>query len=516
MCLQGLALARSYLFRLLTSTLRRVTADSSFFLTASQNSPPSVAAVDNNNPPSLKTQMWSLSRVPSKNPSEYSYTIMSWSTRTNLVNGGPNLTLGQQSSTWQLIPVGSLYAVLNVAGNKQRVVIGARKSNTTSAPAGLFSVDEIASDVKGEIRYLWDLTREGTTLFLPIDRLINELNKWIGVFIQGAHRETLHSALTVGNLFSGVVASGFKPADVIRQVPGSRRALWQIDFKRDASLLQLVNEHTMSHMARIEKTTVAQPIQMGPTSLNGQTNMWIQPVPKTRSTKLLGFEGSNVGLGVGSVGVDYSGPALDLSSPVAKFNQWNFVPIASVLAGPLVTLPKLGLAPGELKQLAQVDDMKNTVLCDATMARKNETQMGAYTPGVPECRFRLIRYGSLFIALSDSSRLVLSNDTNRLLKLDDVRDAGCWFLPSGPKVAALMDLQPKFWQILVNIGDVAERQQPWYIILGLSIDGFPIVLSQSNGNVTAVPYDPFDSNQLWKYYDWGSSKQVLRVRLSSH
>ena len=292
--------------------------------------------------------------------------------------------------------------------------------------------------------------------------------------------------------------------------------MWQIDFKRDASLMQLVNEHTMSPMARVDKSIVAQPIQMGPTSMTGQTNMWVQSVPKTHSSKFLGFEGSNVGLGVGSVGINYSGPALELSSPAAKFNQWNFVPIASVLAGPLVTLPKLGLAPGELKQLAAVDDMKNTVLCDATMARKNETQLGAYTPGVPECRFRLIRYGSLFIALSDSSRLVVFNDTNRLVRLDDVRDAGCWFLPSGSKVAALMDLQPKFWQILVNIGDVAERLQPWYIVLGLSTDGFPIVLSQSNGNVTAVPYDPFDFNQLWKYYDWGSSKQVSHVKMVSH
>ena len=150
----------------LTNYYRKVTADGSFFLTANQTTPPSIAVVDANNLPLLTTQMWFFTRVPSQNPTEYSYKIMSLSTRTSLVNGGSSLTLAQLGSTWQLIPVGSLYAVLNVAVNKQRVVIGQKKSNIASPPVGFFSVDEIASDVKGDIRYLWDLTREGMTLFL--------------------------------------------------------------------------------------------------------------------------------------------------------------------------------------------------------------------------------------------------------------------------------------------------------------------------------------------------------------
>ena len=108
--------------------------------------------------------MWSFNRVPGNGPTDFAYTITSLSSKSNLINSGASVTLGGQGSTWSLVPVGSLYAIVNVTASKQRVVLGRKISITPPTTVSLYSADDIAADVKGEIGYLWDLTREGTIL----------------------------------------------------------------------------------------------------------------------------------------------------------------------------------------------------------------------------------------------------------------------------------------------------------------------------------------------------------------
>ena len=189
------------------------------------------------------------------------------------------------------------------------------------------------------------------------------------------------------------------------------------------------------------------------------------------------------------------------------FKSWNFVPVTSVLSGPLVTMPKCLMGPGVLTDLNSVENMKNQILFDAVQVDRYKTRTTPYQPGQAATRFRLISYGSIFLAVSDSSRRVVSNTTQETVDMSQVVDAKYWLTTSNNQIVSFADMQPKFWQIIIGIDDIAERLKPWYIILGQSSTGYPIVLSiAQDGSVSAVPYDPFDSNQLWKYYDWGSSK----------
>ena len=303
---------------------------------------------------------------------------------------------------------------------------------------------------------------------------------------------------------NSVVASGLKVLDAIQQKPDSRRAMWQIIFDDGPIHFQLRNEFTQGVLTQTGNTASASP------GAGGTSVMYAINQSKSETTKGLGFTGiGGWPVRAESAGVDYNGTAVKVEGKEYPIGVWNFVPIANVLPGPLMTLPKIGLAPTQITDLSKVDELKVNFLVDRSMAQKGENFTGAYTPGVPECRFRLISFGSIFLAVSESSRQVVFNDPGKLLWLGDVRDAGCWLTMSSSKIVALTDLQPKYWQILVNISDVAEKLKPWYVILGLSNEGYPVVLSQKDGILTAAPYDPFDPNQLWKYYDWGSSKCLL-------
>jgi hypothetical protein len=192
--------------------------------------------------------------------------------------------------------------------------------------------------------------------------------------------------------------------------------------------------------------------------------------------------------------------------PQFKTTSWNFVPVTSVLAGPIVTLPRMALGVGVLRNVNDVDNIKNDVLYYQSWNGSFSTIKAPYRPGLAENRFRLLSYGSIFLLISDMSRRAVAGDGRSSRAIIELRDESCWFTSSGNKIVSFANQQPAFWQVVNNISDIAERQKPWYIVLGQSDTGYPIVLSAKGRDPVAEPFDPFDGKQLWRYYDWGSCK----------
>lgn len=192
-----------------------------------------------------------------------------------------------------------------------------------------------------------------------------------------------------------------------------------------------------------------------------------------------------------------------------KYSTWNFVPVTSVVGGRLDMLPRCSFAGGQLTTVNSVDQLRPLVQTDAITRGFKETWVTPYRPGVPAHRFRLLKYGSIFIGISDQSRRVIAAPRPVFtVDLAEVKDSTHWLQVSNNKIVALSDGVQKYWQIITNIKDVAQRLKPWYIVVGRSSDSYPIVLSVKNGLVVAAPYDVFDPDQLWRYYDWGSCESL--------
>ena len=333
-----------------------------------------------------------------------------------------------------------------------------------------------------------------------------------------------------------VVATSFKPFEAFQQLPDSHRSIWHISFEQDNPEIHLTNEHMMTDMvfdgtrvqckagasgkpqisimpsenkASYELTFVGAPMPVSAVSISTD----LQGPPVVAHPRLLGVDlppglefGNIHGIGNVQNMLQTQTAMMKQLAPRLQATSWNFVPISSVLAGPLVTLPKLALAPGELTSLENLDDNNNDILYYMSWDGHCKTKVAPYRPGLAEGRYRLLTYGSLFMAVSDISRRAVSSDTQNTVALSDVKDRKCWLTITNNKVASFSTQEPKYWQTVMNISDVAERQKPWYIVLGVTDMGYPIVLSAQGGNLTAVPFDSFDPNQLWRYYDWGSSK----------
>ena len=344
-----------------------------------------------------------------------------------------------------------------------------------------------------------------------------------GVYVQGADPGSSHAAVAVRD-DTQVVASTLKPLDMFHQTSDSHRYVWHILPEPGAKQIKLWNELNLTPLTHVNTGH-----EGGTTCIpdNSSTNavFSLEPLPNAAGYSLNSVV-TRTPLSAGRIMSDLSGSCLasfqnPASVPLSKaqetaklwasyrFKTWTFVPITSFLSGPLVTMSKCLLGPGSLQDLDSVESMKNQILMDSGPVQQNKTRIAPYKPGQAATRFRVANYGSIFLLISDSSRRAVSSTTHETVDLSQVVDASHWFTITNNQIVSLADSQPKFWQIVVGIDDIAERLKPWYIILGHSDDtGYPIVLSVAGQGqaVIATPYDPYDANQLWKYYDWGSSK----------
>ncbi|MCJ1398670.1 hypothetical protein MMC11_001871 [Xylographa trunciseda] len=480
----------------------------SSFLTKDQSSVPKVMPLDSSNNSLINNQLWYLGK---DKPKLYSIRTLSGSQHITANGSNVGYTSMEQSdhSSWLLVPNGSRYAILSVDSQGTRLALGMNKQDGLPAPVRFLTMNDLKGAQRASFDYLWDLTREG-------------------IYIQGAQEQSLYSALAATD--SGTVtATSFKPFEAFQQLPDSQRSIWHILFQEGRSEIQLINEHSLTEMifdgAHIQCKAGA----------SGNAQMTIKPSANAQGYDLT-FVGAPVSVSALSVAIDLQGPPVFANPQQAliggsqnraeslhiegamraqaalqsKISSWNLIPIASVLAGPLVSLPLVALAPGEIKALEGLDDVKSDILYYMSWDGKCQTTVASYKPGLAEGRFRLFTYGSLFMFISESSRRAVAADTENTVALPDVKDDKCWLMVTNNKVVSLSAQEPKYWQIVMNISDIAERQEQYYIILGSSDRGYPIVLSVQENNLTAVPFDSFDSNQLWRYYDWGSSVK-LRV-----
>ena len=343
---------------------------------------------------------------------------------------------------------------------------------------------------------------------------------YLGVYIQGADPGSRHAAVAMRD-DSQVLASTFKPLDAFHQSADNHRYVWHILPEPGVKRIRICNELHLTQLTYFNSGLTGG-TRCVPDGSGG--NPLFNPAPLSSGTGYsLVSAATGTPLSTNNVKSDLSGQCLValqdpnhipfMDRPQAAilwaqhlFKSWDFVPVTSVLSGPLVTMPKCLMGPGVLTDLKSVESMKNQVLFDAVQVDRYKTRTAPYQPGQAATRFRVINYGSIFLAVSDSSRRVVSNTTQETVDMSQIIDAKFWLTIANNQVVSCADLRPKFWQIIFGIDDIAERLKPWYIVLGQSSAGYPIVLSVSpGGSVCATPYDPFDSNQLWKYYDWGSS-----------
>lgn len=321
-----------------------------------------------------------------------------------------------------------------------------------------------------------------------------------------------------------IVPTTFKPSDHFRQIPDHHRYIWHIIPEPGAKQVRLWNELHLSQLVVINPNgaTVCAAEDLSVRSL-----IVIEPRADGTGYSLISAL-CRTPLSASGLQNDLNGrplaalPSLNNADPMRaaqamstinqyNFRSWNFVPITSVLSGPLVNMPKCALAPGVLTDLNSVDAMKSQVLSNTALTDRFRTANVAYQPGQAGLRMRMISYGPIFFVISDSSRRVIDYSTQGTLDMSEMIDHKHWLMIANNRIVSLYDMTPKYWQVIVGIDDIAERLKPWYIILGQSSAGYPIVLSVGPGNtVIAAPYDPFDSNQLWKYYDWGSSEFQLK------
>ena len=455
------------------------------------------------------------------------YYVKTLKTAMCVVPSGSSLSYtAPQTFCWQFISQGTSYVIFNISATNQRLVLGALKQNSSTAELSLFTMSDLSGPQKNQIDYLWDLTREGM-FYIPRSSPLSA-EPYLGVFIQGADQGSSHAAVAVRD-DNQVVASTFKPLDAFRQSADTHRYIWHILPDSGAKQVRIWNELHLNQLTYLNSSTVGGTICV-PDGSGGNPIFYPTPLASGNGYSLISAT-TRTPLSTANVKSDLTGQCLTalqdpnrvppMQRPQAAilwaqqhFKSWNFVPITSVLSGPLITMPKCLLGPGTLTNINNVETMKNQVLFDAVQVDRYRTRISPYQPGQAATRFRVINYGSIFIAVSDISRRVVSNTTQDTVDMSQVMDEKFWFTVANNQIISLADLQPKLWQIVIGIDDIPERLKPWYIILGHSHAGYPVVLSVGqNGTVNAVPYDPFDANQLWKYYDWGSSKFLMTCLL---
>ena len=484
-----------------TIVIRPVLNDGSGFLTYQPSVLPRTVPLNTNDFPSMISHFWYITRVGSSD----SYTINSFISDVCLIsNGGSVQYCPSQLAkgfSWQFVPLGSLYVMLAQSPAGQRFLLGADKGSTGESELRLLTPDDVRGPQRAQFNYLWDFTREGRMLYTFLRSLVLTLS---GVYIQGTEQESLFSSLAA--LENGsVVATTFKPVDAIKQTAESHRSIWHI-LPQSPQVIHIFNEHN-----RLPISSEGSQVRCG-----GYPNANLQVAQGGSGYSLLCGQNITSALATSEIRADLNGQPLVAGIPQGstqvlggKYNTWNFVPITSVVGGPLTTLPRCALGPGQLSTISSVDDLKCTVSYDASMRGVKEVWPSPYRPGLAACRFRLLTYGSIFLAISDLSRRVIAINSAVTVDISEVTDSKHWLQISDNKIVSLYDQTQKFWQIVLNIKDVAERLKPWYVILGRSNEGYPIVLSAKSGVATAAPYDPFDPDQLWKYYDWGSSKLIV-------
>ena len=334
------------------------------------------------------------------------------------------------------------------------------------------------------------------------------------------------------------MATSFKPFDAFKQTPDSHRSIWHV-VPQSPQTVRMINEKITLPIA-----SDGYQVKSG-----GLADVFVSIQKSGLGYSLYFGPDPRAAIGTNNIHSDFSGPPLavgtmaqlvavrdvaasmitrplydpskglspqfqpPLNDGVFKFRFWNFVPVTSVVGGPLVTLPRCALGRGQLTTTSSIDNLKCLVSHDSSTKGFKEVWTAAYGPGLATCRFRLVSYGPIFLAINDLSRRVIANDGKHTVDLSEVSGASHWLQVANNKIVALANQSPLFWQLILNMKDIAERLKPWYTILGNSIEGYPIVLSARNGATIATPYDPFDAAQSWKYYDSGSCKYCPSMNL---
>lgn len=308
------------------------------------------------------------------------------------------------------------------------------------------------------------------------------------MYIPGAIPGSLHGALAMRD-DNKVVAGVFKPLDAFNQTVDGHRFIWHV-LPEPGSTGKQVRIWNELHLLQLSVNNSDGKAACG--ALDGSPNSLfiLQPsadaaayglVPVLRKTPLC----------TNTVQADLNGQPLvalpDLNSvdprtrPFAAiqmaaslFKVWSFVPISSVLA-PLLALPKCVLGPGIISDQSSIDAMKTQVLSDLGQASGFKTEVVPYRPGRSSTSYRMISYGSIFLAVSDVSRRAVSRGLDATVDLSDIVDATHWFTIADNKIVSLSDMQPRMWQMVTGIDDTVASSKPNYIVLGYSDRGFPIV-----------------------------------------